>query len=261
MPKTFLKDIDEGQEIAFPVIVKWNTFKASLNNLDKTTLIVDVKDLEVFLNSIDREKLAEHIILQEYISDADEWGYGAYYENGKEIANIMFWQKRQYPAGIASCAVEIRNSFAELIRKELKGFLSEINYSGFIEFDLLVNLSTNKYYVLDVNPRPWGSLKIIGNKYPNICDYILRETTKLETKEWKKPICFIRMSSDILAVLKEFKRVKKFGVFLTVLRDYLNYSCTIDELDKMDLGPILGVFKRHLESLEWEKSVDERFSY
>src|SRR5690606_640309 len=56
VPKTFLlKDIDEGQEIAFPVIVKWNTLKASLNNLDKTTLIVDVKDLEVFLNSIDRE--------------------------------------------------------------------------------------------------------------------------------------------------------------------------------------------------------------
>ena len=175
VPETYLlKDISKNCKIQFPVIVKWNTKKLYDESIGKTKLITDARHLGNFYDTVDKGYLGEHIIIQEYISEKSfvEWGYGAYYESGIEVGGIVFWLKRQYPQGISSCAVEIEDKNTEIVRGELKDFLLNIKYSGFVEIDFLMDPITGKYYVLDVNPRPWGCIELFGKKYINIVDYI-----------------------------------------------------------------------------------------
>ena len=39
-----------------------------------------------------------------------------------------------------------------------KDLIKQTNYSGFIMIEFLFDVNKNKYYVIEINPRPWGSI-------------------------------------------------------------------------------------------------------
>ena len=99
----------------------------------------------------------------------NEIGYGGFASNGAMLADITVRQFKQYPQGVACAAIEVTDSaLLDRVRAEA-GKLIEANcYTGFIQFDMKVDESSNLLYVLDVNPRPWGSVGVLLRKYPDL---------------------------------------------------------------------------------------------
>lgn len=142
-----------ANDMDFPLIVKWST-KMGYDPLEiaKTTVVDSYAHFEKFAASV-KEEHAKELIVQEFISGTEvvELGYGAYYDHGTELARIVFYQKRQYGKGIASCAVEFRHQGMKRVERQLQSFLSGLHYNGFVEIDLLFNVKSGDYHVLDVN--------------------------------------------------------------------------------------------------------------
>ncbi len=245
-PRTCLLSELVTEAVRFPIMAKWDTKELREKPFGKTLVIRNRDELYSFLKTVDVGKYGSHVVMQEYIdrSGVSELGYGAYYENGKEIAAMVFVQKRQYPMGIASFALELKGQFAEAIRTDMRKFFSSIGYRGFVQVDLLADSKDNEYYVLDVNPRPWSSTRILERKYPGLIEYVIGEIDHLEETRTTKPIGFVRVISDLKAVFLDTKESGCLRVAKDACHDYIRCNCVVDEFDPTDLGPSLALLKR-----------------
>lgn len=251
-PKSvLLRDICIEQPNKFPLIAKWAKTHLHHDDSWKTKIINDKTELCEFIQATDIEEFGDYILIQEYINgqNVEEWGYGAYFENGREVAGIVFEQKRQFPEGICCYATEVMNSKAEHISEELRTFLFNINYTGFIQFDILVD-DIGNFYVLDVNPRPWGSAKILKKNFTNIGNYLVGKEARAEKMERaERPARFIRIFSDLYYIGRKFLGTRRSGIVREAINDYSGGIRIIDEFDKKDLGPVYGALKKGVSQL------------
>lgn len=99
----------------------------------------------------------------------NEIGYGGFASDGAMLADIAVRQFKQYPQGVACAAIEVTDpTLLGRVRAEASKLIKANNYTGFIQFDMKVDQTSNSLYVLDVNPRPWGSVGVLLRKYPDI---------------------------------------------------------------------------------------------
>ena len=256
VPKTYsFQELSQGL-VSFPLIAKWITKEFYEDSIGKTKVISDSDMFEQFWKSVEQEGRSEHIICQEYISGTyiQELGYGAYYERGSEIASMVFSLKRQYPRGISTYAREVKNELSDHASAHIRKFLSGLNYSGFIEVDFLVDYQSARYYILDINPRPWGSIKFFKKRFPNIVDYVIGENISIEERHLGRPAAFARVFYDFMAILMEFRRRKSLSVLGEAFRDYAGSCLVVDEFDVNDWRPIWGCIKKGLKSV-WKKRI------
>jgi predicted ATP-grasp superfamily ATP-dependent carboligase len=70
---------------------------------------------------------------------------------------VTYRQIREYPAfgGQATCRISIVNRAAE---ENLRKFLEHLGWHGVCQADFVVERTTGKPYLIDINPRFWGSL-------------------------------------------------------------------------------------------------------
>lgn len=102
-------------------------------------------------------------------SNWNEIGYGGYVTGGTMLADIAVRQFKQYPQGVACAAVEVDDGdLLHRVRAEARKLIEISAYTGFIQFDMKVDEALDALYVLDVNPRPWGSVGALLRKYPDL---------------------------------------------------------------------------------------------
>ncbi len=79
------------------------------------------------------------------------------FNKGKFRAKVAYQQLRDYPAtgGQATMRVSIRSSQAE---QNLQQFLEALNWHGVCQADFIVDKGTQTPFLIDLNPRLWGSL-------------------------------------------------------------------------------------------------------
>ncbi len=96
-------------------------------------------------------------IIQEYIK-GEGVGFFAYYKNGELINYFMHERIREFPVsgGRSVCA---RSFYDEKLLDSGKKVLDALNWNGsaMVEFK---RTSDNDFYLLEVNPKLWGSLEL-----------------------------------------------------------------------------------------------------
>lgn len=95
-------------------------------------------------------------IMQPFLSEEEycQMAVAGYFD-GSTSSLIGVEQKNHYPRGISAFVVD-KTSESQGIIKGVSDYLNTINYRGFIEFEFKKHRSTNEYYLMDINPRPWG---------------------------------------------------------------------------------------------------------
>lgn len=189
IPLTFnLQDLNES---VFPIIVKPN-IKRGHSPIKKVTYINSTTELSSFLDNAKAHNLSESdLIFQQAIrgNNKYEYGYGGYFKNGQPIKEIFFRQVRQLPQGVSCYTIEIQEEdIKKKILSQTLPFIRNVCYSGFLQFDLKEDEITKKIYVLDINPRPWGSVSILSKycKTATVFEKEERHTTKIV--KWRFPL-------------------------------------------------------------------------
>lgn len=152
---------------AFPIVVK-PKIKRLHSTLPKISFIHSSEELDNLMILAKKQGYSEaELVFQQMVlgNNAYEYGYGGYFINGEMVNDVAFLQLRQYPQGVSCRAAEINDpQTLDELRSLTKGFLTHLSYSGFIQFDIKKDAQTGQYFVLDVNPRPWGSVSLMTPK-------------------------------------------------------------------------------------------------
>lgn len=179
-------------KIGYPVILKWNVkqINQSKKAIDKIKILPNQEAFQDFDRTVrDSGFDAGQIFVQTYIrgDNARQFSVGGYFKNGEPLATIAVNQTRQYPQGISAYVVEYTGRFYPDIMQLTLQFAKENKYSGFLEMEYKADSETDAVYLLDINPRPWGWVSIMGAKYPDFYKVFLGEKPKPteKTVAWK----------------------------------------------------------------------------
>lgn len=156
-PKTYSvsKESDlDTLNVSFPLVIK-SPFESGKNVVEYAHNIQDAKRrfsrMKVSLND-------SNPLIQQYI-DGDGYGFFAYYEDGECKKYFMHHRIREYPVtgGASVCA----ESFADPILLEygLK-ILNELKWNGIAMVEFKQRRATGEYYLMEINPKFWGSLEL-----------------------------------------------------------------------------------------------------
>ena len=228
-----VNDYNELLTYPLPIVVKPRVKKLN-SNIDKIKILYSKKDIEAFVSDSNSKKLVvDDFIFQKYVfgNNYYEYGYGGYFENGKPVCDVYFYEMRQRPQGICCYTREIDdNNIKDSINKTASIFINKYNYSGFIQFDFKKDTKSGVLYLLDINPRPWGSISIMKGKIPDgtslFCDGFAPDKSSLLS--WSFP------AKNALA-FRNKKNVSKS--FCEILEKERKTKHVIDLKDKSDNRP------------------------
>jgi len=146
---------DGSEEISYPCVVK-PLFgeKYGLKASERYRIVnTDIQMQAASLNF--RKKCrGDAVVVQQYIDGAG-FGCSVFAKDGKVIASISHRRIREYPVsgGPSTCCrvvhIEELNRYSEMLVKEL-------NYTGICMFEYKQG-ADGRYYLLEANPRVWGS--------------------------------------------------------------------------------------------------------
>jgi len=143
-------------DIRFPVIVKGSheIFKY------KPSIARNRKELESILDKwADDESMRSYPPLVQEFIDGNGYGFFALYKNGKLIQSFMHRRIREYPpnGGPSTCAMSV---FDERLISLGKKLLDEIEWHGVAMVEFRRETVTGEYYLMEINPKFWGSLDL-----------------------------------------------------------------------------------------------------
>ncbi|MBD3169266.1 MAG: ATP-grasp domain-containing protein [candidate division Zixibacteria bacterium] len=122
--------------------------------------IVQFNDRQSLEMALDKERFNNlpwsRYFIQEKI-DGDVHCVAMLFNNGQYRASVSYIQLRDYPVtgGQATLRVSISNPKAE---DDLKRLLEHLQWHGICQVDFVVEKKTGECYLIDINPRFWGSL-------------------------------------------------------------------------------------------------------
>lgn len=226
-----IQSIEEIYKLTYPIIVKPN-IKRGDSPLKKIYNVDNPIALQQIIFLAEKHQIhIEDLILQQYISGNNEfeYGYGGYFKNGTAICDICFYQLRQYPQGVCCYTLEITDSkLQNRIKEQPLKFIQATNYSGFLQFDIKEDASTNKLYTLDINPRPWGSISMLSPKCKTSIlspDYCMPKNIHTEWRFPLKELMAFTNSNNVT-----YKRCNE-------LKKGINYTKVYDLYDSHDIKP------------------------
>ena len=100
--------------------------------------------------------LPERYLVQEKISGPIA-GVAMLYRDGDLVASDSYWTMRTYPHPYGQPTVRISRDFPEATAA-LKIILDDLRWTGPCQADFLHDEARNKSFLIDVNPRFWGSV-------------------------------------------------------------------------------------------------------
>lgn len=235
----FLNEVDI-KKINFPLILKWNV--RDKETPFKTAVINSIKELHSICSYFTTQE-RKSLLLQEYIEGGfdTDISYGGYWENGIEKVGIVVNQKRQYPIGLTSCAIEINNSYALEVRKIAYKILSYVKYEGFVEVECKINPQNKQIYLIEVNPRACGWIKILMDRFVNI---VLKGK---ENENRSKELIWINLVRDIRAGFYLLRKYRNPKWIIDMFKDYLKFPIW-DIFDLKDIKPFLWQFRKIFKS-------------
>lgn len=225
----FYKMKDKDRE--FPVVIKWKNKKLNMhrNPIGKIRICQNTDEFSKIHSELQNSSVnTDELLIQTYIQGNNNCQYsiGGYYQNGQVLANIAVLQKKQYPQGVSAQVISITDIYAKELLKKTESFVKELNFTGFMEIEYKLDSATNQFYLLDINPRPWGWISILGTAYSDFHQVFLGKTPSC-------PFCPTVWTSTIRSLLawrnKQNEAIHK--------SEYVSYAKAYDIFDKYDKMP------------------------
>ncbi len=144
-------------KIGLPLIIK---LKASCNQVDQKICYTD-EDFLPYFELICEKHGEENVIVQQFIKGYEldsMFTTGVFCDYDHNIVGIYPTKKiraRPYSGGDGICTKTIRNIEVEDICRKTVQALG--NWQAICNIELKRDYETGKYYLIEINPRPWGS--------------------------------------------------------------------------------------------------------
>ena len=156
--------------LEYPVIVKWKEKRLNERTkpVGKVQICASKEDLDALHKKLQSCMISTgDFFVQQYIAGDNHWQYsvGGYYHSGKALAQVVVNQMKQYPQGISAQVATVSNEYEDPLRQLTNRLAGSLNFTGFLEVEYKVNPTNNDIYLLDINPRPWGWVSILGSVY------------------------------------------------------------------------------------------------
>jgi len=231
-------------DMNLPLIAKWNEIPVDIFRPKKIWLIREKKDL-IEIGKCTNEDHKKSLIVQEFIGKSFESSisYGGYYVNGKEKAGIIVKQIRQYPSGISSYVKEYAGKFSNQARNQATQIIQKLNFSGFCEFEYRICDKTDKLYLIETNPRPWGWIKILKLKYPQFEELLKYPDDPSPLTSVNNNCKWFNIQRDFRGIFNTFSKNKNIIDLLNAINSYRSQKI-FDLLDFNDFHPFLSQAKK-----------------
>lgn len=203
-PYQTLDQIKDINQLTFPIFIKRN-YEIPL--FFKAEKIHSAKELQTYINRIPEAQL-QHILVQDYIEinkkDRIEISAQSFFSCGKLKGIFIGHQKRKLKTGLTACLIELKeSSITKHIIKQCSSFMSELNYTGFAEFEFMYNKKNNLLFFTEVNTRACGTHSSFNKKYPNLLQALLQPYNCPNLVAHKKRIVWINLIRDIRARIQQ----------------------------------------------------------
>lgn len=120
------------------------------------SFVTSAETLRQQWQAFDMEKHRNRLFAQQYVQ-GPLFGYGVLCDKGKILASNCYHTVRQHPIGRGTPSFR-RGCVVEDIEHQVERILSHLGWTGVCQFDFLQNVQDGKAYLIDANPRFWGSL-------------------------------------------------------------------------------------------------------
>lgn len=149
---------DLAEKLGVKVPKKYKTLsEASIPFIVKPTNLSSAKGVKYIFNEIDRPKniAPENMIIQEFVKGRGV-GYSFYCKEGNILGGYGHLRLAEYPVSGGSSTY--RESYKdERMEQVANTIVSNLKYTGFAMFEFKLT-DDNQLYLLEVNPRIWGSV-------------------------------------------------------------------------------------------------------
>ena len=179
----------------YPVIIKWveKRIETAVNPIGKVKVCRSDAEFEAVDKAVRDGGIGDdELFVQTYIEGKNDCQYsiGGYYKDGEALADVVVNQVKQEPQGISAEVVTVEVPVCNDLRRITREFAKELSYSGFLEMEYKVDAVTQEIYLLDVNPRPWGWVSILGTVYTDFYRVLEGKRPGAESQSalWKSPM-------------------------------------------------------------------------
>ena len=254
IPKTILLTLDsdymsEAEIIGYPLVLKLrNDEGLFLSPVDRYKIVNKSSELKTAW-----QNLIEHgkkLVMQEYVTGVGT-GFSAVYDKHNTcVASIQHKRLREYPieGGPSTYCISILKKEIDITGRKL---LDSLKWTGPAMVEFKYDESSNSLFLIEINPRYWGSLPLArkaGLNFPLMHFNILIGKDESINTEYKKGIMIKFFITDFLALVKEITRNKKYITqTLSYVGEFLNFNLTWGLWMLKDPLPSLRYLLNHLK--------------
>jgi len=114
-------------------------------------------DLSEILSTIGKKM--DHYLAQEYIPGRNGYGYFGLFSEGHELGFYMHERLMQWPIE-GGPSVVARSFYHDELREYGRCILAALNWTGVAMVEFKRSTRDSKFYLMEVNPKYWGSLDL-----------------------------------------------------------------------------------------------------
>lgn len=212
--------------VKFPIVVKMLNTNSSKGVFYCHSIETLVKKFEELSNGLSQN---QYPILQEYVS-GEGYGVSLLLNRGKTRAVFAHKRLREktFTGGTSSKRISIRN---QALEKHSTRLLESIGFHGVAMVEFKYDEKSNKAWLLEVNPRFWGSLALpiaAGVNFPFLLYQMAIHGDIKFHNAYKENVIVRWILGDVLATLSTIQKTRNL---LKPIRDF----CTFDEKSFDDL--------------------------
>lgn len=164
--ETFVADPELISELPFPVLIKP---KQGGGGWGIKRIASETEFMDLLAVGCHEGQPWERFLVQELI-EGDTLCVAMVFRHGQLRGKVAYRQIREYPVfgGQATCRVSVSNPTAE---GNLQRLLEHLDWHGVCQADFIIDRATQIPYLIDINPRFWGSLVqgiASGVDFPNL---------------------------------------------------------------------------------------------
>lgn len=208
VPNTYIiKNYEDLQKISsFPVVIKASeeSLKACYANSYNELLETVSRNYNI---TTDAKNLP---IIQDYISGDNGFGFYAFYWDGKLVSSYMHKRLHMYPhtGGPSTMAETFNDQVLYFLGKKI---LDKLEWHGVAMIEFKKDERTGKYYLIEINPKYWGSLELGLHAGYHLPYYHIMYSLgqAVSVKKDYTYTCFMWPETDLLYSLSGSKKILK----------------------------------------------------
>lgn len=177
-------------------------------------------------------------IVQKYVSGKG-YGVSVLFKKGKLRVLFVHKRLREFPitGGPSTCRISTKNLAME---KDAEKILSHLNWHGLAMVEFKYNLKTGKHYLIEINPRIWGSINqgiCSGVDFPCLLYKLATEGDIPEIKTYKLGVKTRFFFNDIRSIFASIIKTKNIRLLSEIVK--INKNLYYDSLSLEDPLPQL----------------------